>query len=58
MDQMIFQILEIVNKICSSAPMSHTVCGIVQGFQQSVLFRSALPSFIKKMTEESNTNIR
>ena len=58
MDQMTLQILEIINKICSSGAMSHTICGIVQGFQQSVLFRSALPGFIDKMTEESNTNIR
>ena len=45
---MILQILEIINKIATVVPVSLTDSAImVQGFQQSVLFGSILPGFMK-----------
>ena len=53
---MVPQILEIIDKICSSAQMqmSHTVRGIVKGLERSVFFKSVLPSFIHSITKENN----
>ena len=44
---MILQILEIINKIATVVPVSLTDSAMVQGFQQSVLFGSILPGFMK-----------
>ena len=49
-EKMILQILEIINKIATVVPMSLTASGMVQGFQQSVLFGSVLPGFINVVT--------
>ena len=47
---MILQILEIINKIATVVPVSLTVSAMVQGFQQSVMFGSALPGFVNEVT--------
>ena len=58
-NEIILQILEIINKVCSVVPMSPTVIAIVQGFQQSMLFRSVLPNFINELTvEDVKSHIR
>lgn len=49
-EKMILQILEIINKIATVAPVSLTVNEMIQGFQQSVLFGSVLPGFINEVT--------
>ena len=49
--KMTCQILEIIDKISSSARMSHSVNDIVKGFQRSEFFGTVLPDFIDKMTE-------
>jgi len=51
---MTVQILEIIDKIYSSSPQSLTVQEIVKEFQQSAFFRSVLPDFTDKVTEQSS----
>ena len=46
-EKMILQILEIINKIATVVPVSLTDSAMVQGFQQSVLFGSIRPGFMK-----------
>ena len=54
--KMTLQILEIIDKICSTAQMPYTVSEIVKDFQRSDFFRKVLHDFIENtcMTEKSS----
>jgi len=54
-DEMAPQILDIIDKICSSAQtqMSDPARRIVVGLERSVFFKSVLPSFIHSMAKEN-----
>ena len=56
-NEMILQILDIIDKICSCVSMSQTSSGIIQEFQQSAFFKTAFPDFVHKVVGEPK-NVR
>ena len=56
-NEMILQILDIIDKVCSCVSMSQTISGIIREFQQSALFKTALPDFVHKVVGEPK-NVR
>ena len=56
-DEMILQILDINDKICSCVSMSQTISGIIREFQQSAFFKTAFPDFVHNVVGEAK-NVR
>ena len=56
-NEMILQILDIIDKICSCVSMSQTISGIIRKFQQSTFFKTGFPEFVHKVVGEPK-NVR